>query len=112
MMRWNPGGFDAKPKIPHFAAGETAALDVAIVEETSEELRVGVMLDKDALDTTELDATELDATELDATELDATELDATELDEARAQSRAKPKIPVEPGVNNCVNVNAAVEPTV
>jgi hypothetical protein len=97
MMRWNPGGFDAKPKIPHFAAGETAALDVAIVEETSEELRVGVMLDKDALDTTELDATELDA---------------TELDEARAQSRAKPKIPVEPGVNNCVNVNAAVEPTV
>jgi hypothetical protein len=107
MMRWNPGGFDAKPKIPHFAAGETAALDVAIVEETSEELRVGVMLDKDALDTTELDATELDATELDATELDA-----TELDEARAQSRAKPKIPVEPGVNNCVNVNAAVEPTV
>jgi hypothetical protein len=92
MMRWNPGGFDAKPKMPHFAAGETAALDVAIVEETSEELRVGVMLDKDALD--------------------ATELDATELDEARAQSRAKPKIPVEPGVNNCVNVNVAVEPTV
>jgi hypothetical protein len=97
MMRWNPDGVDAKPKMPHFAAGETAALDVAIVEETSEELRVGVMLDKDALDTTELDATELDA---------------TELVEARAQSRSKPKIPVEPGVNNWPNVNAGVEPTV
>jgi hypothetical protein len=93
MMRWNPDGVDAKPKMPHFAAGETAALDVAIVEEMSEELRVGVMLDKDALDTTELDATELDV----------------ELDKASAQSRSKHGMPRESSRTSCSNVYAGVD---
>jgi hypothetical protein len=42
-----------------------------MLDEMSEELRVGIMLEEGVLDATELDAAELDAAELDATEATA-----------------------------------------
>jgi hypothetical protein len=42
-----------------------------MLDEISEELRVGIMLEEGVFDATELDAAELDATELDATEATA-----------------------------------------